>query len=174
MDLAAALAEQLDSARRIVASGSVVIPAWRLSTPEGQFLILTRFDESKPEQRERALVLIGKFMGWKLATAFVFTAEGSHRDDDGHEHEYLIGAGISRGQVIGARQRISRTAETTAVSFHTAVEFGELEPFSGSDAVDPVLLDLLPKGSVSIDEEEARVLASLFGEDGEMPAHRIN
>jgi hypothetical protein len=165
MDLAEALTEQLAAARRVVTSGSTVIPAWRIGTPDGEYLILTQYDETKPEQRERGLYLIGRFMAWKLATSFVLTAEGTHRDDRGREHEHLIGAGISSSQVIGARQRITRKAR---------VEFGHLEPFQSRDAVDPVLLALLPAGQSSVDEKEARLLASLFGEDGEMPAHRLN
>jgi hypothetical protein len=38
--------------------GAEVIPTWRITTPEGAFLILTRFDMDKPEQRERTLLLI--------------------------------------------------------------------------------------------------------------------
>lgn len=174
MDLADALTDQLAAARRVVTSGSVVIPAWRIGTPDGQYLILTQYDETKPEQLERGLYLIGRFMAWKLATWFVHTGEGTHRDERGREHEHIIGAGISRAQVIGARQRITRTSRSSALSEHTAVEFGPLEPFQGREAVDPLLLALLPSGQSSVDEKEARLLASLFREDGEMPAHRLN
>lgn len=173
MDLADALTEQLAAARRVVTSGSVVIPAWRIGTPDGEYLILTQYDETEPEQIQRGLYLIGRFMAWKLATSFVHTAEGTHRDERGREHEHIVGAGISRAQVIGARQRIMRTANSRAWG-STAVEFGHLEPFQGRDAVDPLLLALLPSGQSSVDEKEARLLASLFGEDGEMPAHRLN
>lgn len=171
MDLRTALAEQMATGRRIVASGQVVVPAWRIGTPAGTFLILTRFDEAQPEQRDRALTLVGRFMAWKLATAFVFTAEGIGQDELGAEHDYLTGAGISRGEVIVARQRIVRTASTAAPSL---VEFGPTETFGGRDAIDPLLLALLPSGAVTIDETEARLLASLFGEGGELPAHRLH
>lgn len=173
MDLADALTEQLAAARRVVASGAVVIPAWRIGTPDGEYLILTQYDETKPEQIERCLYLIGRFMAWKLATSFVHTAEGTHRDERGREHEHIVGAGISRAQVIGARQRIMRTANSRAWG-STAVEFGPLEPFQGKDAVDPLLLALLPIGPTTVDEKEARLLASLFAEGGEIPAHRLN
>ena len=65
-------------------------------------------------------------------------------------------------------------AAALMVPEHTAVEFGPLEPFQGREAVDPLLLALLPSGQSSVDEKEARLLASLFREDGEMPAHRLN
>jgi hypothetical protein len=59
---------------------------WRIMTPEGQFVILTRFDLNNPEQRERILTLISRFLTWKIATAFVLTAEtwlGSEKTDSG-------------------------------------------------------------------------------------------
>ena len=46
-----------------------MVPAWRLATAEGTFLILTRFETDKAEQRNRALFLISRFMAWKMATA---------------------------------------------------------------------------------------------------------
>ena len=42
------------------------MPVWHISTPEGQFVILTRFDPDKPDQRERMLTLVPRFMAWKL------------------------------------------------------------------------------------------------------------
>ena len=44
MSLATTMLEQLAVARRIVEDGQEVIPAWRIGTPEGAYLILTRFD----------------------------------------------------------------------------------------------------------------------------------
>lgn len=173
MDLRAAISEQMDTARRIITSGHVVVPAWRIGTPDGTFLILTRFDEAQPEQRERALALVGRFMAWKLATAFVFMAEGTGRDELGAEHDYLTAAGISRGEVIVVRQRIHRTA-TTAEPSRSFTDFGPTETFAGRDTIDPLLLALLPTGPVTMDDAEARLLASLFGEGGEMPAHRLH
>lgn len=174
MDLHATLAEQLDTARRIAASGATVIPAWRIATPEGEFLILTRFDETRPEQRERALHLITRFMAWKLATAFVMTGEGTHSDPDGHERDYLIGAAVSLTGGIGARQHVSRTAETSAAAVHTSVEFGPVETFDGLTSVDPALLALLPRGKTAVSFDEALLLSTVFDEGGQMPAHRIN
>lgn len=173
MDLKHAIADQMETGRRVIASGHTVVPAWRIGTPDGTFLILTRFDEAKPEQRERALALVGRFMVWKLATAFVFMAEGTGRDELGADHDYLTAAGISRDAVIVARQRIHRTSPA-AGPVHVTADFDPIEGFEGRDLVDPLLLSLLPAGSVTVDDSEARLLASLFGEDGEMPAHRLH
>lgn len=174
MDLEAALAEQIDRARRIAAAGSIVIPAWRIGTPEGEYLILTRYNEAEPEQRERALVLISRFMAWKLATAFVLTSEGTSSDGEGRERDFLFGAAVSRHGVTVARQSIARTATTAPFAYHTAVEFGHLERFDGPEAIDPLLLELLPTGAAEVAEHEARLLAAIFAEDGEMPAHRLH
>ena len=53
MSLATLMLEQLAVARRIIEDGQEVVPAWRIETPDGVFLILTPFDASKPEIRER-------------------------------------------------------------------------------------------------------------------------
>ena len=43
MSLATIMLDQLTVARRIIADGQEVLPAWRISSPEGDFLIFTRF-----------------------------------------------------------------------------------------------------------------------------------
>jgi hypothetical protein len=70
------------------------VPAWHIITPEVQFVILTRFDPDNPKQRERMLALIPRFLAWKLATAFVLTAEtwpGPERTRSGEEAVATIG-----------------------------------------------------------------------------------
>ena len=52
--------DQLAEARRIVEDGEETTPAWRIETTEGACLILTRFDTDNPEQRARAMTLIGR------------------------------------------------------------------------------------------------------------------
>jgi hypothetical protein len=42
----------------IVDDGEEVVPAWLITTPEGSYLILTRFGHNKEGQRERPLFLI--------------------------------------------------------------------------------------------------------------------
>ena len=51
--------EQLEISRRIVTDGHENLPAWRIETPDGAWLILTRFDPAKPGQSDRALYLVG-------------------------------------------------------------------------------------------------------------------
>jgi hypothetical protein len=72
----------------IVLDGCEVEPTWRILTPEGDYLI--RFDPGKPEQRERMLGLLPRFMAWKLATGFVLTC-GPERARSGEEAVFAIG-----------------------------------------------------------------------------------
>ena len=58
--------EQLTISRRIVSDGHEVVPAWRVETPDGAWLILTRFDPAKPGQSDRVLYLVRRFMAWKF------------------------------------------------------------------------------------------------------------
>ena len=44
--------------KRIVSDGHEVVPAWRIGTPDGDWLIL-------PGQRDRATYLIKRFMAWR-------------------------------------------------------------------------------------------------------------
>ena len=151
----------LARALQIVQGGHEVVPTWRILAPDGDFVILTRFDPDKPEQRERAFALMPRFMAWKMATAFVLTAEtwlGPERTRSGEEA--ILAVGVSRGDRLAVIQRIRHAP---ALSFSPA----EWLP---PDAVDETLFRLLPSGVTTIMAEEAAMLAAVFGEDGEMPA----
>jgi hypothetical protein len=90
--------EELARGLRVVRDGHELVPAWRIITPEGRFMILTRFDPDKPDQREEMLTLVPRFMAWKLATSFVLTAEtwlGPERTRSGEEAVVAIGVSSS-------------------------------------------------------------------------------
>src|SRR5262245_34613725 len=110
--------EQLAISRRIVSDGHEVVPAWRVETPDGTWLILTRFDPAKPGRSDRALYLVKRFMAWKFAQAFVMTAEtwlaGPRQGE-----EAVTAVGCSRSDGLGVIQRIKRDG--------AALEFGPLE-----------------------------------------------
>ena len=164
MSLAEIMLEQLAVARRIVEDGHEVLPAWRITTPEGSYLVLTRFDTDKPQQRQRALMLIGRFMAWKMATSFVLTAEtwlGAEKTRAGDES--LLAIGVSRHERLAVLQRILRG---DAVGFSKPMW---LAPHHVADEY----FALLPTGRTEIAAEEAFELARAFGEDGEMPAEPL-
>jgi len=142
-----------------------MVPAWRIGTPEGAFLILTRFDTDKPEQRERAMTLIGRFMAWKMATSFVLTAEtwlGAEVTRSGDEA--LLSVGVSRHERMAVLQRILRG---------DAVGFSE-PMWLAPHHVDEQYFAMLPTGATEISAGEADELACVFGKDGELRAERLS
>ena len=151
----------LEHGLAIARDGHEVVPAWRVLAPDGDFLILTRFDPDKPEQRERAFALVPRFMAWKLATGFVLTAEtwlGPERTRSGEEAVLTIG--VSHHERMAVIRRIRRTP---------ALSFAPPE-WLPADALDDAYFRLLPSGQSTVTPEEAAVLAAVFAEDGELPA----
>ena len=129
MSLATIMLEQLAGARRVIEDGHEMVPAWRIATPEGTFLIFTRFDTDKDEQRGRAQFLISRFMAWKLATSFVLTAEtwlGGKKTRSGDEA--LLAIGVSRHERLAVLERIQRgdaaRAQSSAPSASSRVSYG--------------------------------------------------
>ena len=165
MSLPDIMLDQLAIARRIVEDGAEIIPTWRITTPEGAFLILTRFDPDKQGQRERALLLITRFMAWKMATSFVLTAETWLGREVTHSgEEALLVVGVSHHERRALLQRIHRT---------TPVSFGVLE-WAMPKQVDDTYYRILPTGRSEITAEEALELAVIFGKDGELAAERLS
>ena len=114
-----------------------------------RFLILARLDANKPDQREHALVLIGRFMAWKMATSFVLTAEpwlGADGEDA------LLVIGVSHHERLAVVQRIKRNEN---VSFSKPMW---LAPHHVEDRFAAVL----PKGVTAITAEETAVLSRIL------------
>jgi hypothetical protein len=153
--------DQLAVARRIIEDGHEVVSAWRIMTPEGGFVIFTRFDTDKPEQRDHAIALISRFMVWKMATCFVLTVEpwlGAEVDDA------LLVVGVSHHERLAVVQRIKRGED---VSFSQPM-------WLAPHHVDDRYFRMLPRGQTEITAEEATALARVFGKDGELPAERVS
>ena len=62
MSLVDIMIDQMGDARRALEDGKPVVPVWVIKAPEGTYRIYTEFDTAKPEQRERALRLVSRFM----------------------------------------------------------------------------------------------------------------
>ena len=164
MSLATIMLDQLAVARRIVEDGKELVPAWRIETTEGAFLILTRFDTDNPDQRARAIALIGRFMAWKMATSFVLTAEtwlGAEKTRAGDEA--LLAVGVSRHERLAVLQRIQRG---------DAVGFSE-PMWLAPHPVDDQYFAMLPAGAAELSAEEADELARVFGKR-ELRATRLS
>jgi hypothetical protein len=165
MSLRELMLEELARGLQIIRDGHELVPVWRILTPEGEFTILIRFDPDKPEQRERMLALIPRFMAWNLATAFVLTAEtllGPERTRSGEEAVETIG--VSHRERLGVIRRIRRTP---------GLVFMPLE-WLGPESLDESYFRLLPTGTGELTAEEVEMLAAVFGEDGEIPARRLS
>ena len=162
MSLTALMIEQIGAARTIVEDGAKVIPPWRINTPEGSYLVFTRFDHDKPELRERVLHLMSRFMTWKMATSFVLTVQTWWGvDESGIEEEALLAVGVSHHERLGLVQRIAER--------RYRVRFG-LPDWLMPDQVDETYFRLLPSGASEITAKEAEELAFVFGENGELAA----
>jgi len=166
MSLLDIMIDQLAIAGRIVEDGAEVSPTWRITTPEGAFLILARFDPDKEGQGERVLLLISRYMAWKMATSFVLTEEtwlppGKTRTGE----EALRVVGISHHERRALVQRFHRGREI--VSFDSP-EW--LRP----EQVDETYYKLLPTGTSEITIEEIAELSAVFGEGGELQAERLS
>jgi hypothetical protein len=161
MSLATIMLEQLAVARHILEVGHELVPTWRIASPQGDFLILTRFDTDKPEQREHALVLISRFMVWKMATHFVLTAE-TWLGADGEDALQIIG--VSHQERLAVLQRIKRG---------DAVGFSE-PMWLAPHHVDDRYFKMLPRGETEITAEESAALTRVFGKNGELPAEWLS
>ena len=159
MSLATLMLEQLAVARHIIEDGEEVVPAWRITTPDGAFLIFTRFDTV--EQRDRAIILISRFMAWKMASSFVLTDE-PWLGADGEDAIFIIG--VSAHERLAVLQRIKRE---DGVSFSQPM-------WLARHHVDDRYCAMLPQGETEITAEEEAVLKRIFGKDGELPAIRVN
>ena len=151
--------DQLAVARRIIEDGEELTPAWRIETTEGAFLIFTRFDTAKPEQREHAISLISRFMAWKMATSFVLTSE-TWLGADGGCHIHI---GVSLHERLAVLQRIKRGED---VSFSEPM-------WLARHHVDEQYFAMLPKGATEISAGEEAELVRVFGKNGELRAERV-
>ena len=103
MSLVDIMIDQMGDARRTLEDGKPVVPVWVIATPEGCYRVYTEFDTAKPEQRERALLLVSRFMTWRLAISFVLTAEMRLSTGESGE-DAILAVGVSRHERVGLVQ----------------------------------------------------------------------
>ena len=93
----------LELALGIVRDGHEVVPAWHILAPEGDFVILMRFDHDKPEQRARMFELVPPLHGLE-ARQRLLTAEtwlGPERSGE----EAVMAIGVSHQERLGLIRR---------------------------------------------------------------------
>jgi hypothetical protein len=162
MSLVDIMIDQMGDTRRILEDGKPVVPTWIIATPEGTYRVCTEFDAAKPEQRERALLLLSRFMTWRLAISFVLTAE--MRLGTPQSEEAILAVGVSRHERVGLVQRIRRRDPLSLTS----------PEWLTAEQIDETYSSLLPSRTSEITADEIAELASIFGEDGEMAAERLS
>jgi hypothetical protein len=163
MSLVDIMIDQIGDARRTIEDGKPLVPVWVIATPEGSYRVYTEFDTAKPEQRERALLLVSRFMTWRLVTSFVLTAE-MRLSTEGSGEDAILAVGVSRQERVGLVQRIRRRDPLTLTS----------PEWLTAEQTDKTYLSLLPSRKSEITIEEIAELSAVFGEDGEMAAERLS
>ena len=111
MSLVDIMIDQIGDARRTIEDGKPLVPVWVIATPEGSYRVYTEFDAAKPEQRERALLLVSRFMTWRLATSFVLTAE-MRLSTEGSGEDAILAVGVfsAGARWVGAEDPPPRSA----------------------------------------------------------------
>ena len=160
MSLVDIMIDQMGDARRALEDGKPLVPVWVIKTPEGSYRVYTEFDAAKPEQRERVLLLVSRFMTWRLATSFVLTAE--MRLSIGEDA--ILAVGVSRHERVGLVQRIRRREPLCLTS----------PEWLTAEQIDEKYSCLLPSRKSELTIDEIAELTAVFGEDGEMAAERLS
>jgi hypothetical protein len=140
-----------------------VVPTWVIATPEGTYRIYTEFDAAKPEQRERAVLLVSRFMTWRLATSFVLTAEIRLSIGESGENT-ILAVGVSRHERVGLVQGIRRREPLCLTS----------PEWLTAEQIDERYSSLLPSRKSEITADEIAKLSAVFDEDGELAAERLS
>ncbi len=156
--------EELACSVAIVRSAEEVIPRWRIATPEGEFVVFTRFADDD-DQRAYALWFISRFMIWKMALGFVMTGETWLTADRGATAaEAVVTIGVPRDEASGALCQITR---------QPFLSVGELEWLSEAQ-IDPAYRRLLPANEMQLTTDELATIVAAFGEGGDFPARRLS
>ena len=155
--------ETLERGMSIVRDGHEIIPTWHVMSGPETFVLMTRFDPDAPGQRDRMIYLASRFMVWKMATAFVLSAEMSLGARDTKPEDFVLAVGVSRTERVGVMRRIRRKKTVT---------FGKAE-WLGEKSLDPMYFEMLPKGTEVLTAEEVAELGAVFGDGGEVPVTRM-
>jgi hypothetical protein len=150
-----ALLEELGVSEAIVRDGHEVIPRFRIVAPREQFVILLRLPEDTAE-RPHCIHLVGLFMAWKMATAFIISCELR----DPHS---ISSFAVARDERNGIMRRIDRGPPLSFAPIAALAEGG----------IERELTALLPRKQTTMTREMVAELEFVFGKDGEMPAMRV-
>lgn len=147
------LADELELASRVLQQTGALVPRWLVLGPE-PVVVLTRYDHARPGDVERVFRLMRKMLAWKAASGFVMTAE-TFLGAKGDEGEAIVSYHVTRTQARLALREFQRVAGTFAL--------GKAQHF-GREAVDPVLLAVLPEQGETVSPADISVLKQMITE----------
>ena len=151
LSLATIMLEQLAGARRVIEDGHEMVPAWRIATGEGNFVIFTRFDNDKDEQRGRAQFVPASCLKKAVARDANFSP--------GVGVLFCVGLRrVSRHERLAVLQRIQRGDSANPCGSHRITS-----TISSSPCCRRVLRNSLPRKLTS---------SRVFGKNGELRAER--
>ena len=152
-------ADMRRAARLIVKVQDEIDPQFRIATPEGDYWLAVTLPR---EAHERLAVLkrVSLFMAWKQAPCFILASERTVPD-------CVYALGVSHKEVHACYALIRRTPRPWS-----AKNFGTIEWVDRSQ-VGQEMIDLLPRGTRSIDRQELAMLDQWFGPHGKFPAVHI-
>jgi hypothetical protein len=145
--------------RLVIKIQDEIDPQIRIATPEGDYFIAVTLPAG-PYQRQIILRNLSLFMAWKQALGFTLASEI-------YEPDAVYCAGVMLKERHACLARIRREPKPW-----TAKNFGSVEWLPES-SIDPVLLDLLPRGANEITTKDLATLEKWFGVRGKFPAVKI-
>jgi hypothetical protein len=146
-------------ARLIIKVQDEIDPQFRFATPEGDFCIAVTLPRD-PYGRKVIFRNLSLFMAWKQAAAFTLASEL-------FEPDAVYCVGITYKERAACLARIRREPKPWSTK-----NFGEIEWLPES-SIDPLLLDMLPKGAREITARDLATLEKWFGTAGKFPAVKI-
>ncbi len=147
------------AARLIIKIQDEIDPQIRVRTPEGDYWTAVTLP-GDPYGREAILRNLSLFLAWKQALGFTLASEL-------YEPDSVYCAGVFSKQRLACLARIKREPKPW-----TAKNFGKVE-WLPEVSIDPMLLDLLPRGAHEITTRDLATLEKWFGARGKFPAVKI-
>ena len=147
------------AARLIIKIQDEIDPQFRISTPDGDYWLAVTLPADTGD-RKQMLRRVSTFMAWKQAVGFTLASELMVPDC-----VYCIG--MTHREVHACLARITRTPRPWMKK-----NFGPVE-WIDRQQIGPEMLELLPRGSRSIDKRELEMLEKWFGVAGRFPAVHV-
>jgi len=147
------------AARLLIKIQDEIDPQIRIATSEGDYWIAVTLPPD-PYGRKMVLRNLSLFMAWKQALGFTLASEL-------YEPDSACCVGLFPKERHACLARIKREPKPW-----TAKNFGNVEWLTEA-SIDPVLLDLLPRGAREMTSRDLATLEKWFGTKGKFPAVKI-